>query len=287
MKRHMIIAAVALTAWVATPVWGAETKIVRFVSQEKGNCFGQPVIYITYVPPDSNTKASIAAFNSMGKFAEGLKFGDYITLEINAMSAGSCSMPYVAKISKYTLKPGEDELGVFVFSNTSEQVVQGKKMMVLEATRFGKSYSFLAGPANVAKDAVSSVGDLSSFSKGDLIEIIPVANSQTVIKNVYRYTPPQTGELVKTELRDVSEQKFQVVELKLKDKTVVYQVPNVGAAASQKPQPDLLAKINKLKTGSMVTVRVRQIGETLWLVDIKPAVEVSATASGQKPVTKG
>jgi hypothetical protein len=192
--------------------------------------------------------------------AQDLKPGDYVSLTYGA--AGSYL--FVSRMETYSLKLGEDQPGMFLFSKCATEKVKDKEITGIKVTRFGAELVLVVPEAKNSEGKMAPKEDLmkaiKGFKAGDVVE---VKFSGTNLQSIKAYEPPQLGVFQKIEKVKVDDKDVTTVEIKIEGDIQTLTIARKDSA--------LLARAHGFKKGDLVCCQSTTDDKGAWLKDIQPA----------------
>ena len=262
--------------------------VIRLQSAQKGKLYGQEVMLVTGQEALTGKPRTFAVENEkpqnknappkyepQARVKEGIdrvKPGEFLKVE---PKAGRDATLWIDKAEPYLPKPHEEDPGTFVLYEAYKDNKGGTDVFVITLVKFG---AYLDCYAQMVKDGKTSAPDP---------EVVKVAE-----EIINRAKDPKKKELVEatvtqggganfvtslTPFQAPKQGKFgKLVELEEDGKTLTLAIPGKLAGKKWVTDADLLADAKRLKPGTAVVFKTKDVGEKSYLRMLAPAPKESA-----------
>lgn len=297
MRTTAIAAALAILSGVAQMALAAPEKeeiVIKYAGNKQGSTSGHQCMMLLYTlaAGGNATSAIVPNNNPMGSkydpsdivvaALKDAKPGDYFEITIAKDSHGA----WLNAIKPYTLKFGEDEAGVFLFSKKDEQKVGSDTYTSITVTKFKQTFSMLVpntknpdgktGPDEAMMKVIDAAKD------GTPLEITGGKLGQNaIIKTIAPWVAPKRVEFVKLTPKAKPADNASI-EVKDGDNSQTISINAKGPNAAT-----LLSKVGALKPGQAIMIRITTDDTGTWLADVKPAPKEDTPKSTTKSTKAG
>jgi hypothetical protein len=289
MRTIAIAAALAVLAGVAQMALAADESVIKYNGTKQGSVGGHPCLVILYTPAAGGNPASMLVPNKnpMGTKLDpsdvvtdalkDVKPGDYFDVTTTKDSQGT----WVATIKSYTLTPGEDEPGVFLFSAKDEQKVGPDTFTSITVTKLKQTFTMLvpnkkgADGKPAPDEAIMKV--ITAAKVGDTLEIAGAKmGANTMIKTIAPWVAPRKVEFVKLTPKAKADDNASI------DVTDSGNTQTISINAKGPDAATLMKKVSAIKAGQAIMIRTTTDDKGTWLTDVRPAPKEDTPAPTKK-----
>ena len=252
-----------------------EAVIVRYLRVGKGTAWGRAVmrIHITtisskpkkmslVVPNEPVTSKKLSPNKAIAAIVKALDKGDVVKLTV----ARQRGVTIVKKIEPYKIEPGEDDPSGYIFVEAEEDVVRGKRVLLVTLKKIEKEITVRVATKKDAKGKEKTDPDLAAKvakCKADKVVDVELSGSKRTRVLVYigKYIAPV--EAVFTKLIDKSKDDPNKTAIKatVNGTTKTFFLRTTVSRGKVRVNAKLLAVAKKLKPGDLVEIKYRPHGK--------------------------
>jgi len=242
-----------------------EAVIVKYLGRSKGR-----VTRICISRVGSTSKKTVVVPNgadnkplpAIEKIVKELDVGDFIKLTI----AKKRGVTIVKKIEPYKIEPGEDDPSGYIFVEAEEDVVRGKRVLLVTLKKFEKEITVRVATKKNAKGKEQTDPDLAAkIAKCRTDKVVDVefggSKRTPVLVYVGKYIAPVEGVFTKLIDKGKDDPSKTAIKATVNGTTKTYFLRTTVSRGKTRVNAKLLAVAKKLKPGDLVEIKHRPHGK--------------------------
>lgn len=245
--------------------------IVRYAGRRWGTAWGQRVIRIYISKIGSTSKKRLVVQNAgkppkptaaIVKVVKTLELGDVVRVTVGRHKG----VTIVKKIELYKLKPGEDDPSGYIFVEAEEDVVRGKRVLLVTLKKLDKEITVQVATKKDAKGKEKTDPDLAkriAKCKPDKVVDVELGGTKRAPVLVYigKYLPPVEGIFTKLIDKSKDDPNKTAIKATVYGKTKTYFLQTTVLRGKIRVDAKLLFLAKKLKPGDLVEIKYRPYGK--------------------------